>query len=269
MPRRFQILELLLRVAAWLMNLVSVNQTKRGMRNGVPVFIKQRRAGSSIVIWFGNRFLALARSGVRMFVRADEWIEWEAYCSRLLYPERPWASSGPGKTISITEVHGTSLRQLMNRNETDLKPFVAAARELRRVHQIQCCHFKAAWSHGDLHLGNILYDRVTGRAILIDFDTRHEFGIDKIRRHSDDLKVFLLELVAREDAVWLERATAFVEEYGDSAVLQELDRGLAVPCGLARILWYTRTQCASIHRTEQRLQRLRQILCQKTAVGGS
>ena len=204
-----------------------------------------------------------------MFVCADEWMEWEAYCSRLLYPDRPAVKIGPGKAVSIAEVQGTSLRQLIRRSETDLKPLVAAARELRRVHQIQCSCFRAAWSHGDLHLDNILYDQVADRAVLIDFDTRHEFGIDQTQRHSDDLKVFLLELITIHDEKWFQLAITFVEEYGDSSVLLELSRQLFIPCGFARILWYTRTNCSSIRLTEQRLMRLREMLHQMTAAAGN
>lgn len=85
--RLFQMPELLQRFVAWLMNRVGVNQTVRGIRSGVPVFTKRRRAGGRLVIWFGNQFLALARSGVCMFVRADEWMEWEAYCSSIRQTE--------------------------------------------------------------------------------------------------------------------------------------------------------------------------------------
>lgn len=254
------------RVVAWLMNRVRVNRTERGIRNGVPVIIKRRVIGSGVVLWIANRFLSLARSEIFMFARADKWMEWESYCSHLLYPKRPQVSFGSGEVIYIAEVNGMSLRQLLSRCETDINPFVAAARELRRVHRIQCRHFKAAWSHGDLHLGNILYDRAANQAILIDFDTRHRFGIDQTWRHSDDLSVFLLELIASDQVRWQEYATAFLEEYGNPLVLQELDRRLVSPRGFAKVLWYARTQCASIHQSEQRLQCLRQILRRITSV---
>lgn len=259
-------LELLQRFAAWLMNRVRVNRTEHVIQDGVPVFMKRRRAGSRAVIWFGNRFLALARSGIRMFDRADEWMEWEAYCSRLLYPDRRGVRIGPGETVSVAELPGTSFRQLVRRAGTDLQPIVAAARELRRAHQLECSCFGAAWSHGDMHLGNILYDREAGRASLIDFDTRHEFGTDQTQRHGDDLKVLLLELIAIHDEKWFQLAAAFVEEYREASVLHELNRQLFVPHGFARILWYTRTNCASLGRTEQRMLRLREKLRQMAAV---
>jgi hypothetical protein len=259
-------LEALQRFVALLLNRVRVNQIEHGVQNGMPVVVKRRRAGSGVVIWFGNRFLTLARSGVCMFVRADEWMKWEAYCSALLYPERPGIKIGPGESVSVAEVHGMSLRQLVTRNEMDMKAFVAAARELRRVHQIECSYFRAAWSHGDLHLDNILYDRAADRAILVDFDTRHEFGIDQTWRHSDDLKVFLLELTSIDDLEWFQMATAFVAEYRESSVLDELSRQLTVPRGFARILWYTRTNCSSIRKTEPRLRCLRETIQQVAAV---
>jgi hypothetical protein len=264
-------LDALQRTTAWLLNCVRVNRTAHGVQNGMPVVVKRRRAASGIVIWFGNRFLVWARSGVRMFVRADEWMAWEAYCSGLLYPERPGVKIGPGKTVSIAAVDGVSLRRLANRKELDIHPIRAAARELRRVHQLECSFFRSAWSHSDLHLDNVLYDRAADRAVLVDFDTRHECGIDQTWRHSDDLKVFLLELISIDDARWLQRATAFLEEYCalekccDSSLLHELSRQLVVPRGFARILWYTRTNCLPIQKTEQRLQCLRERIQQVAA----
>src|SRR5262245_16288970 len=140
-------------VVAWLMNHVRVNRVRQCTQDGAPVFIKRRRAGGQIVIWFANRFLALAHSGVCMFVRADEWTDWEIHCAQLLYPERAGVKVGSGQALIIPKVSGTSLRELLPCDETEVnKAFILAARELRRVHQIQCSYYKAAWSHGDLHL---------------------------------------------------------------------------------------------------------------------
>jgi hypothetical protein len=253
-------IDILQRVVAWLMNRVRVNQIQQSVQDGVPVFVKRRRAGGSIVIWFGNQFLALAGSGICMFVRADEWVEWEVHCARLLYPERPAVKIGPGRSVIVPQVRGISLRQLLHRKEAAVNAFVAAAHELRRVHQIPCSHYKAAWSHGDLHLDNIVYDLVAGRAVLIDFDTRHEFRISQTRRHSDDLKVMLLELIGLPDEQWRQPATALIEEYRDASVLKELGRQLFVPRGVAKILWHTRTNGSSTCQVEERLQRLRTII---------
>jgi hypothetical protein len=248
------------RILAWLMCRVRVNQIWQSVQDGVPAFVKRRRTGGSLVIWFGNRFLALARSGICMFVRACEWADWELHCARLLYPERSAVIKGPGPSVIIPKICGISLRELVHRNEAGVSAFVAAARELRRVHQIPCCRYQEAWSHGDLHLDNMIYDPVTGRAVLIDFDTRHEFQLSRTQRQSDDLKVMLLELIGLPDERWRKPATALIEEYSDATVLNELGRQLFIPRGFARILWHVRTNGAATRQVEQRLQSVRAII---------
>ncbi len=245
------------RAAAWLMNRVRVNKIQQRLQDGTPVFVKRRRTGGSIVIWFGNYFLSLAHSGVRMFVRADEWVDWEVHCARLLYPEQPPVKIGPGPSVIVPKVSGISLRQLLYRQEAGIAAFVAAARELRRVHQIPCSRYQGAWSHGDLHLDNILYDAVADRAVVIDFDTRHDFRLNCTQRHSDDLKVMLLELMTLPGEQWRKPATALIEEYREVSVLGDLARQLFVPRGFARILWYVRTSGCSTHQVNERLQDLR------------
>jgi hypothetical protein len=248
------------RVVAWLMNRVRVNQIQQSVQDGLPVFVKRRRAGGSFVIWFANRFLALARSGICMFVRTDAWVDWEVHCARLLYPERAAVKKGLGPSVVVPKVDGISLRELLHRGEASADAFVAAARELRRVHQIPCSYYQEAWSHGDLHLDNMMYDQAAGRAVLIDFDTRHEFRLGRTQRHADDLKVMLLELIGLPNEQWREPATALVEEYRDPTVLDELDRQLVVPRGFAKILWHVRTSGSSTRQVEQRLESIRTIV---------
>ena len=142
----------------------------------------------------------------------------------------------------------------------DLEPIVAAARELRRVHEIQCSHFQAPWSHGDMHLDNILYDSTSDRAVLIDFDTRHDSRISPPVRQADDLKVFFLELLARFNEEWAIAAAAFVNEYGAADVLAELTRQLVLPHGFAKILWDTRTFGSSHRLLERRVLELRELV---------
>jgi hypothetical protein len=249
------------RAVAWLMNRIRVNDVRQDVHNGVPVFVKRRRAFGQIVIWFANRFLALAHSGIRMLDPVDEWTKWEVHCARLLYPERPRVKIRSDQALIIPKVCGISLRTLINRDEPNVsKAFILAARELRRVHQIPCSYYRAAWSHGDLHLDNILCDWNTERAVLIDFDTRHELRMSQTKRHGDDLMTVLLELIGQSDDKWRHLATAFIEEYRENSVLSELGRQLFVPRRFARLLWYARTNCAPIHQIEPRLQSLREIV---------
>ncbi len=190
---------------------------------------------------------------------------WEAHCARLLYPDRFALMLGPGNVVCFPEVPGLSLRRMLQRRETDVRAFAAAARELRRVHQLSCSDHGAAWSHGDLHLDNVLYDSATDRATLIDFDTRHEFGLSPVQRHADDLKVMLLELIAIGDDQWIQPATTLIGEYGNAVVLEELHRQLIVPHGIAKIFWFTRTSGRATRQMDQRLQILRDIIQQVTA----
>src|SRR5262245_3205422 len=118
-------IELVQRFLAWLMNRVRVNQVQESTRDGVPVFVKRRRTGAQIVIWFANRFLALAHSGVCMFVHAGEWTDWEVHCAELLYPERTAVKIGSGQAVIIPRVPGTSLRKLLRRDDADVnKAFI-------------------------------------------------------------------------------------------------------------------------------------------------
>ena len=255
-------IELLLRLTAWLMSRIRVNRVERCDRDGVPVIIKRRRCCGSVVILVGNRFLALARSGTQMFVRTRAWMAWEQHCVGLLYPDRPQVRADPGPSVWVPAMPGTSLRRLLQQGDSCLDAFVAAARELRRAHRMQCCFFGAGWSHGDLHLDNILYDGETDRAFLIDFDTRHKLGIDENRRQADDLKVLLLELIAAPGEAWRPLATAFLHEYGEAHLPNELAGQLAVPRGFAKILWYTRTDCRPYCEISPRLGILRETIRQ-------
>ncbi len=259
--------ELLLRLIAWLMSHIRV---ERCDRDGVPMIIKRRQCCGSVVIWVGNRFLALSQSGVQMFVLARAWMAWEQHCVGQLYAEGPQALAGPGPSVSVAAMPGTSLRRLLQQDDSCLDAFVAAARELRRAHRMQCCFFSAGWSHGDLHLGNILYDGETDRAFLIDFDTRHKLGIDQDRRQADDLKVLLLELMAAAGEAWRPLASAFLNEYGEAYLLNELGSQLAVPRGFAKILWFTRTDCRPYREIAPLVQILRETIRQVVpGVGGT
>ncbi len=250
---------------ARLLNRIRVNRIERQTCDGAVVFVKTRRFGGGLAVWFGNWFLYLAGSGVCMFVRSSDWMKWEAHCVGLLYPDRPAVKFAPGNAIVIPEICGVSLRQMLKSGDVNLEAFAAAARELRRVHAIECSHYKAAWSHGDLHLDNILYDRNSNHATLIDFDTRHELSLNATQRHADDLKTVLLELLAIRHEDWIEPASRFLNEYGDAFVLTELNRGLFIPHGMARIFWFTRTDCSAMRDIEQRYHRLQKIIHQIVA----
>ncbi len=159
-------------------------------------------------------------------------------------------------------IRGVSLRELVRSNRLDANAAEAAAREIRRTHQLHCPIYNGGWSHGDLHLDNILYDHELNRATLIDFDTRHEPGLHEITRHADDLKTVLLELISISATGWNDLAFFFLNAYQNCKVLRELSLQLTIPHGIARIFWHTRTANCSLKKNEPRLQSLREIIHQ-------
>ena len=261
-------IESLLRWIARFMSRVRVNRVERVDDDGASMIVKRRRLGGSAVVLLGNVFLVLAQSGVRMFVRARRWGEWERHCFGLLYPEFPPALAESGSAVRLPAMPGTSLRTMLERGELGAGAMVAAARELRRAHKIHCPFFGAGWSHGDLHLDNVLYDARTDRAFLIDFDTCHVVGIDENQRRADDLMVLLLEVIAAPGDAWREPSRTFLREYGETRVLDELADRLTVPRGFAKILWYTRTGCRPDREIVPRIQSLGATVRELTAPRG-
>jgi len=198
------------------MNRVRVNRIQSQMCDGAVVFVKTRRFGGSLVVWFGNWFLYLAGSRICMFVRSRDWMKWEAHCARLLYPDRTAVKFSSSNSVVVPEICGVSIRQMLKAGYISLQAFIAAARELPRVHAIPCSDYKAAWSHGDLHPDNILYNSESDQATLIDFYTRHERNLKATQRHADDVKTVLLELLTLRNEDWIEPADCFLREYRDT-----------------------------------------------------
>ena len=72
---------------------------------------------------------------------------------------------------------------------------------------------------------NVIYDKKTRRARLIDFEIMHEKSLPATTRHADDLLIFLLDMV---DGVptrqWLPFTICFVKAYADRDVIAELQK---------------------------------------------
>jgi hypothetical protein len=263
------VIETLQLFIASLMSRVRVNQIRRSKRGDVAVIVKRRRFGGSVIVWFGNLFLTLTGSQIRMFPATQLWIAWEIHCAELLYPDRARVTTGASHSVIMPQLNGVSLRQLLRSAPGHPKACIAAARELRRVHQIFCREFEGQWSHGDFHAGNVLYDELTDQVTLIDFDTRHEFSARQTWRHADDLSTMLLEFLTLPDDTWIQAASVFLQEYADIAVLDELARQLFIPTGFAKVLWLTRTGGHSSPQIQPRLATLKRIIQQLANAGRS
>ena len=135
---------------------------------------------------------------------------------------------------------------------------VAAAKELRRAHGRTCETFEGPWSHGDSHLGNFVYDGAAGRARVIDFEVQHHPTLTADERHTDDLLVFLQDLVGRiSRELWLPSARVFLAAYERPEMVARLRERLVAPVGVARIWWAVRTTYLPPAELERRLAALR------------
>jgi hypothetical protein len=248
------------RLLASFMIRVRVNRLQESLVDDRAVIVKTRRRGAGVVIVGGNAFLMLSQSGVRMFVCSRRWSTWETYCSRLLYPEMAAGCVASRRSAVLAKLPGTSLRRLLLQQQDSLPAVVAGVQEVYRCHQIHCRRFGGPWSHGDLHLDNVLYDTASGRAFLIDFDAHHMLNLPGLDRHADDLVVMLLELIALAGDRWRPLANAVLERYPNAAVLACVAERLDIPSGLAKILFHIRTCGLPTTQIETRVLALRYMV---------
>jgi hypothetical protein len=245
---------------ARLIDVVQVNRSQPIELNGRSFWLKQRRLGRGLIIICGNLFLKLSNSKIRMFSRTSEWQFWEVESYRLLYgAESDIAIVGSG-SVRIPNISGISIKRCLETHNLTAEIMSAAAIEFSRAHNRIMPTLGGAWSHGDPHLENVLYDAETHQAHLIDFETSHHRGLSANERHADDLLVFLLDLLGRDASdEWLELSRIFLQIYANSAVLEQLSLRLIVPRGLELVLWKTRTHHIGIRILAERLIALKQL----------
>src|SRR5262245_25178454 len=137
---------------------IHVNASFSGERDGRAVWVKRRRLGAGAVMRMANVFFRLARNPVEAIADQNEWRKWEIDCfARLHGPEFPSGCDAQGKAW-IAILPGESLASHLDAGTLSPAMMVAVAGEFRRAHGIDCPHYRSAWSHGDAHSGNFLYD---------------------------------------------------------------------------------------------------------------
>lgn len=248
-------------LAARVLDGVRVNRAWPVTRDGRVLWHKRRRRGMSLALLGGNAFLALAHSRLRMFVDRGAWRRWEVECFCRLHAPLHEAGEVDSWEVWFDALPGTGYRELLARGNLTGPALEAAARELHRAHALIVPSTGERLSHGDPHMGNLLYDAREGRAYLIDFEQAHARGVDARWRHADDLIVFVLDLLGRApDAAWPHLGRAFLAAYPDRAVLDAVRARLAPPAGFEAILWMTRTDHRPWSLVTARLEALERVL---------
>lgn len=229
--------------------------------NGRATWHKQRRHGADLTVAAGNVFLKLSRSRLRMFVRRSEWRRWELGCFALLHGSAFASGTTSAREVWFDELPGESCRELLQRGALTAASLQAAARELFRAHSARGPLTDAPLSHGDPHLGNVLYDAERDVARLIDFEQAHEDGVASEWRFADDLLVFVLDLLGRaRDEEWPGLALTFLRAYPERKTIDALRPRLVPPRGLQAVLWATRTTPLLLPQVHPRLASLAHAL---------
>ena len=242
---------------AWI-DRIRINALTREVRDGRPLWVKRRHVAAQPIIHAANGFFRLVGNPVVVLGRIDEWRSWEIDCFRRLHGEAFAVFADGAHAVCADEIPGTSLSEHLAAGTLSLAMLAAAARELRRAHGGHCAALGGAWSHGDPHAGNFLYDAAGERARLIDFEVRHRPGLDAEERHADDLLVLLQDLVGRVTREqWLPFACVFVESYGRPEILARLRMRLVRPRGLSRLWWAVRTTYLTSAELAARIEELR------------
>ena len=243
------------------MDRIKINALTRETRDGRPVWIKRRRATAGPIMVLANRFFDVVGNPVHTLCDATLWQRWEVECFLHLHGDAYRAFRCGERAVGADELPGHSLSQHLDAGTLTPQMLAAAGRELRRAHERRCDEFGAAWSHGDPHLGNFIFDSEDGRARLIDFEVMHHASLSADERHADDLVVLLQDLMGRIAADrWLPCACAFLKAYGRAEIIALLARRFVLPRGLARLWWAVRTTYMSRPEMARRIGELRAAL---------
>lgn len=237
-----------------------INRVVRVCRADGVWWAKERLPAAAVLIPVANLFFRWAGNPVAVIRRMAEWHRWESGNFRALHgPE--FRVAGDGATVYVEEVPGVDLSRLLARGALRAPPLAAAGAELRRAHGLDADYFGGPWSHGDPHLANFVFDPATGRARLLDFEVRHHRALPSVARQTDDLLVFLQDLIGRcERTAWVPLAMAFLTGYGGGEPPVRLRERLALPGGCARLWWAVRTTYLPTAELRGRLRELREFL---------
>lgn len=246
--------------AATFVDSLKINSTSEEVRRGRRVVVKRRNIHSEQLADLANLYFRMASIPIRFCSKVKDWRRWEVKCFRMLNGDRFRAFACGPKTVCADKLPGESLWAELNQGSLTGQMLEAAAHEFRRAHEFWSDEFRAPWSHGDAGMTNVVYNKKSGRARLIDFEIIHDKSLSAKSRHADDLLVFLLDLIAvAPSRQWLPLALSFLDAYGNPEVIGELTNQLALPNGMAWIWWGVRTSFANPAKVKQRLAKLQAL----------
>jgi tRNA A-37 threonylcarbamoyl transferase component Bud32 len=254
------IFQTLSRPVATVFDSMKLNSIAEHFRHGRHVIVKGRSQPGRKIAHLANLYFRMARIPISYWTTVQDWQRWEVKWFRILNP-RFIAYRRNHHEVCIEKLPGKSLWDHMREHTLTARMVKAAGREFRRAHSIHCEELAGPFSHGDASMSNVIYDSATDRARLIDFEIVHDKTKPAVVRHADDLAVFLLDLAGYTSRRrWLPMALAFLRAYGDTAAIEELQKRLVAPRGMARIWWKVRSNFMPSRKISHRLARLRQAL---------
>lgn len=240
---------------------INLNDVSAGRYRGRRLRVKRRKKGSEYIAGVANLFFPLADAGLSVWADPKEWQDWEILCYELLNGDQFAAWTHDPRTVCQDKLPGRNLRKLQECGALNVQVIEAAAREIRRAHGLRCPRFGRPWSHGDLHLGNVIYDERTDRARLIDFEIVHDRTLSAVARHADDLLAFLQDMAGRVSVrQWLKFALGFLDAYGRRRVIGRLRELLVVPNGAPGLWWGIRTGFCNPAKLKRRFRALHHAL---------
>src|SRR5262249_47298120 len=148
---------------------LKISSTSEKVRRGRRVVIKRRQLYSEQLAALANLYFRMAGIPIRIWARAKEWQRWEVECFKMLNSDGFRVSASGDKRVCFDKLPGKSLWQHLNEGTLTQQMMEAAGHEFRRAHQFRNDEFRGQWSHGDAGMENVIFDRATGRARLIDF----------------------------------------------------------------------------------------------------
>jgi hypothetical protein len=251
----------LMEAAGAALNSIKLNCISTRRHRGRPLRVKRRKRGSEQIAALANMFFPLAKAPIIVLGELKEWQRWEVGCFRLLNGDAFKAFALGPRTVCAEKLPGRSLRRLAAIGKLHTRALQAAAVETLRAHQLHCHVFNGPWSHGDLHLGNVIYDERTERARLIDFEIVHHKSMSSVSRHADDLLGFLQDMAGSiPGRQWLRFALCFLDAYGQPPVIARMQKLLVVPEGIPGFWWKIRCNYLDRAKMVHRMETLRRSL---------